>query len=155
MTCVINQRIMGGMPGDSYKSIINQLNFAVVCFISKPHIWEKFVFKFSWIIHSYPLADCFEIRTCLIDKCLCSQNINKYSNKPAKGYKRKIRRFKEDLATLVFSIFWKQNFNFLYPDFNDFLSFSYRWNRITSTFSWPKFNNIWIWKWSLQFESNA
>ena len=30
------------------------------------------------------LAVNIEIRTCLADRCLCSQNINKYSNKPAK-----------------------------------------------------------------------
>ena len=33
--------------------------------------------------------------------CLCSQNINKYSNKPTKGRERIIRRFREDLDTLA------------------------------------------------------
>ena len=33
--------------------------------------------------------------------CLCSQNINKYSNKPTKGYKRMIQRFELDLTTLI------------------------------------------------------
>ena len=37
------------------------------------------VARFSFI----PLWDCFELRTCLTGRCLCSQNINKYSNKPA------------------------------------------------------------------------
>ena len=31
---------------------------------------------------------CFEFRVCLAGRCLCSQKINKYSNKPAKGYER-------------------------------------------------------------------
>ena len=39
--------------------------------------------KISQIILSYPLADYFEFRACLADRCLCSQNINKYSNKHA------------------------------------------------------------------------
>ena len=43
------------------------------------------LFKISQIIVSYPLADCFEFRACLAGRCLCSQNINKYSNKPAKS----------------------------------------------------------------------
>ena len=35
---------------------------------------------------SYPLMDCFEFRACLAgSRCLCSQNLNEYSNKPAKG----------------------------------------------------------------------
>ena len=29
--------------------------------------------------------DCFEFRACLAGRCLCSQNSNEYSNKPAKG----------------------------------------------------------------------
>ena len=33
--------------------------------------------------HGY-LAVNFEFRACLAGRCLCSQNINKYSNKPAK-----------------------------------------------------------------------
>ena len=45
------------------------------------------------------MADCFEFRTCLASRCLCSQNINKYSNKPTKGYKRMIQRFELDLTT--------------------------------------------------------
>ena len=49
--------------------------------------------KISWIILSYLLVDCFEFRTYLTGRCLCSQNINKYSNKPAKGYERIIQRF--------------------------------------------------------------
>ena len=38
-------------------------------------------------ILSYPLADCFEFRACLADRFLCSQKINKYSNKLPKGTK--------------------------------------------------------------------
>ena len=34
---------------------------------------------------SYPLMDCFEFRACLAGRCLCSQNLNENSNKPAKG----------------------------------------------------------------------
>ena len=45
------------------------------------------------------MADSFELRACLADKCLCSQNINKYSNKPTKGYER----FEEDFG-------WSFNF---------------------------------------------
>ena len=41
--------------------------------------------KISQIICSYPLADCSEFRACLAGRCLCSQNINKHRNKPAKG----------------------------------------------------------------------
>ena len=45
------------------------------------------------IMLSYSLADCFEFMACLAVRCMCSKNINKYSNKPAKGYKRIILRF--------------------------------------------------------------
>ena len=55
----------------------------------------------SQIILSYPLADSFEFRACFASRCLCSQNINKYSNKPTKGYKRMIQRFELDLTTLI------------------------------------------------------
>ena len=37
------------------------------------------VARFSFI----PLWDCFELRACFTGRCLCRQNINKYSNKPA------------------------------------------------------------------------
>ena len=43
----------------------------------------------------------FEFRACLVSRCLCSQNINKYLNKSAKGYERIIQIFYEDLATLL------------------------------------------------------
>ena len=49
--------------------------------------------KISGIILSYHLADCFELKACLAGRFLCSQNINKYSNKPVKGCERIIRRF--------------------------------------------------------------
>ena len=50
--------------------------------------------KISRIILSYPLVDCFEFNACLASRCLCSQNINKYSKYVAtKKYKRKILRF--------------------------------------------------------------
>ena len=42
----------------------------------------------------------------------CSQNINKYTNKPAQGYERLVHRFQEDLATLI-----KNLFTFLSPQF--------------------------------------
>ena len=44
-----------------------------------------------------------EFRACLAStsRCLWSQNINKYSNKPTKGRERIIRRFREDLDTLA------------------------------------------------------
>ena len=45
--------------------------------------------RISRIILSYPLVDCFELQGLL---GLCSQNINKYSNKPAKGYEKIIFR---------------------------------------------------------------
>ena len=54
---------------------------------------QQDLLKISWIILSYPLADCFEFRACLPGRRLCSQTINKYSNNPTKVYKRKIRRF--------------------------------------------------------------
>ena len=57
--------------------------------------------KISQIILSCPLADCFEFRAFLASRFLCSQNIKKYSNKPAKGYERIIQRFSEDLTNLV------------------------------------------------------
>ena len=58
--------------------------------------------KISRIILSYPLAECFEFRACLAGRCLCSQNIKKYLNKPAKGHERIIIwRFSDDLATLI------------------------------------------------------
>ena len=53
----------------------------------------KDILKISQFILSYPLADCFEFRTSLACRCLCSQNISKYSNKPSKGYERIIQRF--------------------------------------------------------------
>ena len=31
------------------------------------------------------LKICFEFRACLAGRCLCSQNLNEYSKKPAKG----------------------------------------------------------------------
>ena len=43
------------------------------------------LFQISQIILSYPLADCFEFQACLAGRCLCSQNINKYLNKPVKS----------------------------------------------------------------------
>ena len=39
----------------------------------------KVATRFSFL----PLWDCFELRACLTGRCLCRQNINKYSNKPA------------------------------------------------------------------------
>ena len=54
--------------------------------------------------YSY-LAVNFEFRACLAGRCLCSQNINKYSNNPTKGYERIIWRFYKDLATLG-DVFW-------------------------------------------------
>ena len=39
--------------------------------------------------------DCFEFRACLAIRCLCSQNIKKYSNKPTKGYKRMVEDFRK------------------------------------------------------------
>ena len=45
------------------------------------------------IILSYPLADWFEYKFCLVGRFLCSQNINKYLNKPFKEYERIIPRF--------------------------------------------------------------
>ena len=63
--------------------------------------------KICPIILWYPLADCFEFRACLAGRCLCSQNINKYSNKPtAKGYIRIIQIFLEDLANLHITFGW-------------------------------------------------
>ena len=50
-----------------------------------------------------PFGVCFEFRACLAGRYLCSQNIIKYSNKPAKGYERIIQRFQEDLPTLILS----------------------------------------------------
>ena len=41
----------------------------------------------------FGLADCCEFMACLASSCQCSQNINKYSNKSTKRYKRIIRRF--------------------------------------------------------------
>ena len=38
---------------------------------------------------------------CLSGRCLCSLNINKYSNKPAKVDERIIQRIFEDLATSI------------------------------------------------------
>ena len=64
------------------------------------------------------MADYFEFRACLAGRCLCSQNIYKYSNKPAKGYKRIIRRslvyvycliFITCLFTFLFSLHWNEN----------------------------------------------
>ena len=49
------------------------------------------VLNYSFI----PLVDCFEFRICLAGGCLCSQNINKYSNKPAKGKKEWFKDFKK------------------------------------------------------------
>ena len=46
-------------------------------------------------IFLYPLADYFEFKTCLAGRCLCSQNMNKYSNQPTKGYKRLLEDFKK------------------------------------------------------------
>ena len=63
-----------------------------VIFWTSPWKFE-FNTKCSGIILSYPLVDCFEFRTCLAGRCLCSQKINKYSNKPAEVYKRMIQRF--------------------------------------------------------------
>ena len=34
------------------------------------------------------LADFFKFRACLAGRYLCSQNVNKYSNKPTNGHKR-------------------------------------------------------------------
>ena len=39
--------------------------------------------------------DSFELRACLASRCLCSQNIDKSSNKPAIGYKRIIQDIKK------------------------------------------------------------
>ena len=45
-------------------------------------------FKIYQIILSYPLVDCFQFRACLASRCLRSQNIYKYSNKPVKGVQK-------------------------------------------------------------------
>ena len=44
--------------------------------------------KNTQFILSYPLADYFAFKACFAGRCLCSQNMNKYSNKPTKGYDR-------------------------------------------------------------------
>ena len=45
----------------------------------------------------------FKFRACLASRSLCSQYMNKYSNKAAIGYERIIGRYQEDLATLTFN----------------------------------------------------
>ena len=47
----------------------------------------------------------FKFRACLASRSLCSQYMNKYSNKAAIGYERIIGRYQEDLATLTFNKF--------------------------------------------------
>ena len=80
--------------------------------------------KFSWIISSYPLADLFEFRACLIVGCLFSQNINNI-------FKQACQREQKNNSKILrrsgyFSIFHflkaKLQY-FLYPDFNDFYLF--------------------------------
>ena len=58
--------------------------------------------KFSRIIFHTLQRTVLNFRACLAGRCLCSKHRNKYSNKPAKGYKRINRRFQVDLATLIF-----------------------------------------------------
>ena len=49
--------------------------------------------RISWIILSYPLADCFEFRAYMAGICLCHQNINKYLNMPAKRLRKNNFKF--------------------------------------------------------------
>ena len=87
------------IPGIHIESLKRNNNGKL--YIKKPWgVWPDLI-KISRIILSYPLADSFEFRVCLAGICLCSQNINKYSNKPAKGCERITQRFSEDLITLV------------------------------------------------------
>ena len=71
-------------------TVYNFTNFPLKYFpIFLPtYLVEPELLKISLIILSYSLAECFEFMTCLAVRCMCSKNINKYSNKPAKGYKR-------------------------------------------------------------------
>ena len=62
------------------------INFMMLVVLMLPDL-----LKISGIIFSYHLADGFEFRACLADRCLCSQNIYKYLNKSFKGYKRIIQ----------------------------------------------------------------
>ena len=66
------------------------INFMMLVVLMLPDL-----LKISGIIFSYHLPDGFEFRACLASRCLCSQNINKYSNKHAsKGYERIIPRLR-------------------------------------------------------------
>ena len=48
------------------------------------YFW-RMCYLICFLKSQYPLMDCFEFRACLAGRCLCSQNLNEYSNKPAKG----------------------------------------------------------------------
>ena len=100
------------------------------------------------IILSYPLADYFEFRACLAGRCLCSQNIYKYSNKPAKGYKRIIRRTLVYVYCLillpVYLLFFSVYIGTKIPN----LRLSNLWDVLpfTMTLCWTCLENILIWR---------
>ena len=57
-------------------------------------VWVKQPdFKITRVILPYPFVDCFELMAFWAGRCLCSQNINKYSNKPPIWQEIIFRRF--------------------------------------------------------------